>query len=403
MKKTVFFIFCTFLCLSASGRQKTVYLSDYGSLADISATLTKAIGDIDGKRLILPSDSFDIGNLTIQGHKNFSIVGNSTIISCGDFIIKNSSDFEIKGIGIRGTVNKFAYFNIIGDCAGFTIHDCTFDSQKNVKGENMLYGIHVICDTSNPFKSYRNSPRHFSIYNNRVSNTRFDGILLHANCSDFDIYHNVIDKAGCIGVEVEGRLGGSNRSTTVQTCKNAKIYKNQISNCGDWGILLMWADSIEIDHNDCLNNYGSFLSIGSKNADIKDNIFEGTHKGFELSNEYYALSKGYNTNIKVIRNKIKGYPRAEYRGVVDIRHCRDILFDRNQVEAIIRDNCSMINITSSDDVMVKENRFMSPLTKKNFLNLRKGIALDPQTSEVVTFLKNDNIKVEHNQFDSYKK
>lgn len=399
------FVLTLFMLLISAfmhAKQKVVYFEDYYKTGSSKyATLVRAVADIDGKRLILPSDSFDIGNLAIEGHKNFSIVGNSTIISCGDFTIKNSSDFEIKGIGIRGTVNKFAYFNIIGNCSNFKIHDCTFDSQKDVKGENMLYGIHVICDTSNPLKSYQNSPRHFSIYNNRVSNTRYDGILLHANCSDFDVYHNNIENASCIGVEVEGRLGGM-QNTTVRSCRNAKIYKNIIRNCGDWGILLMWVDNINVCYNECLNNYGCFLSIGCKNAMIKQNCFEGTSKGFEISQEFYSLDKGVNDGVKIYNNIIEGPPRASLRGTIDFRHCKNVIFRHNKIIAVPKTGGAQLSIVSADSIDVDCNTFSIKGTGKSFPRLLRGNANDPETGKVSTMFDNGNIKLMNNTFEGKK-
>lgn len=381
--------------------QKTVYLKDYYKFGSKFAALMQAIANIDGKCLVLPKDSFDIGNLTIEGHKNFSIVGNSTIISCGNFTIKNSSDFEIKGVGIRGTAKKFASFNVIGDCCNFKIHNCTFDSQKNAKGENMLYGIHVISDTENPKQDFNNSPRYFSIYNNRVKNTRYDGILIHSLCSNFSVYHNDIENASCIGLEIEGRLGGM-KNTTVSPCRNAEIYKNTISNSGGWGILLMWVDSVNVLRNECTNNYGCFLSIGCKDALIKRNRLEGTSMGFEISQEFYSLDKGVNDGVKIYNNIIEGQPRAALRGAVDFRHCKNVIFRNNKIIAIPKKGGVQLSIVSADSVDIEGNTFSIKGIDKSFPRLLRGNANDPETGKVSTLFNNSNIELNNNIFKSGK-
>lgn len=379
-----------------NAQQKIVYLNNFSKSVDFEIALKKAIADIDDKRLILPPDSFDIGDVTIQGHKNFSIVGNSTIVSCGKFTIRDCCNFDIKSICIRGTKSKFAYFNIIGNCHDFKIHECNFDSPRNAKDKNMFYGIHVMGDFSKPKMSFYNSPRRFSIYDNRVSNTRYDGILVHACCSDFKIHHNLVNKAGCIGVEVEGRCGG-NQSTTVCPCRKSKVYKNIIRNCDDWGILLMWVDGIKIYRNKCINNYGAFLSIGCKSGIIKYNTLEGREKGFEISQEVYSVEKGVNDGIEIYRNKIKGKARYSNYGSVDFRHCRNVIFRDNIITVIPREGGANIAIMSADNVLVRGNIFIERNKSSTFISVIKGNVIDPETKKSVNHIFfNNNILLKDN-------
>lgn len=320
------YVFYLFIAINSHiNALPNITLEKYGNLKteNITIILQRALNDIDNKCLILPKGILSIKDVQIENKKNFKIKGDSTIIQCGKFDIKNCNNFDISQIQVHGTINKFAYFNIIGNCYRFSIHHCSFYSEKDNNQNNTFYGIHIMCDKSQTQKSFNNSPREFKIYQNKIKNTRFDGILIQALCSNFKIYKNSIQDSQCIGIEIEGRLG-NNKNTTVFPCKQGNIYNNNITNCGDWGILLMWVQNVNIYNNICNNNNGCFLSIGSQNIHIYKNSFEGTQKGFEISQEYYSINKGINDNIWIYKNKIIGRPRAEQRGVIDIRHARNI-------------------------------------------------------------------------------
>lgn len=234
-------------CIYSITKLQKVYLSKYGdtNVTNINRTLCKAISHINGKCLILPNNNIDLEDIVIKNKSNFEIEGRGKVIICGKFIIENCSNFQVKQLNLKGTIKKFTYFDVIGDCSNFSIHNCTFDSDKDKNNLNTFYGIHVHCDFSNNNNNFSNSPRNFSIYNNTVSNAKYDGILVHASCSNFTIRDNIVRSAGCIGIEVEGRLGGNDK-TSVCGCKNVNIINNKISNCGDWGFLLMWVKNIVV-------------------------------------------------------------------------------------------------------------------------------------------------------------
>ena len=348
------------LNISASKlKLKEVQLSDYGLIDSlhISQTLEKAISDINGKRLSLPRQPLDIDNISIRGKSQFAIVGSKEHpISCKDFRINDCNDFDLSGLYIKGTKEKFATFYIVGDCERFQIHDCRFDSEKGKDGHNSFYGIHVITDTSKPNYGYHNSPRNFKISNNNVNNTRYDGILAHEYCSDFIIESNKIVGAECIGIEIEGRLGG-NKSTTVHPCKNATVRNNKMYNCGDWGILLMWTDNVMVRNNECINSYGAFLSIGCTNLKVKNNIFEGINKGFEVSQEYYKISNGINNHVIVKGNRIRAKARRNNYGVIDIRHARNVVVKKNKITSLYRDKTAYVLLASCQNVIIDNNKF----------------------------------------------
>lgn len=394
----VLILLCTSIAISAKGLTR-VELSEYGAITPdkIEETLVSAINDIEGKRLILPETALNIGNLTIKGKNNFEIVGSkNNPICCMDFLIQDCSDFELSRLFIKGTKEKFATFYIKGDCSNFSIHDCLFDSEKGADGHNQFYGIHVIADGSNPKASYENSPRHFRIYNNLVKNTRYDGILAHAHCYDFVIEKNTIIGAECIGIEVEGRYGGLN-NTTVHPCKDVIIRNNLMYDCGDWGVLLMWVDNIKVYGNKSYNAFGTFLSIGCTNLEVKNNILEGTHKGFELSNEFFKIENGINNHILVKGNTIVGRARGDERGVLDVRHSRNVVIKKNKVYSIYRDNSAMVSVASSQDVLLRANIFN---TKDNVLPtaILFNNVVDCETEKAAPDLDVKNVSILSNTF-----
>lgn len=356
----ILFALLSSMNISASKHKlKEVQLSDYGLIDSlhISQTVEKAISDIDDKQLLLPRQPIDIGIISIRGKSHFAIVGSKEHpITCKDFRIDDCNDFDLSGLYIKGTKEKFSTFYIVGDCERFQIHDCRFDSEKGKDGHNTFYGIHIITDTKKPNYGFHNSPRQFRIYDNNVRNTRYDGILAHAYCSDFIIEKNTIVGAECIGIEIEGRLGG-NKSTTVHPCKNATVRNNIMYNCGDWGILLMWTDNVMVRNNECINSYGAFLSIGCTNLRVKNNLFEGTNKGFEVSQEWYRVSNGINNQIVVTRNLIKAKARGANCGVIDIRHARNVKVKKNKITSLYRDKTAYVLLASCQNIMIDKNKF----------------------------------------------
>ena len=402
MKRLLLLIICI-SCISmysCAKKMEKVELAQYGSLesSQIAATLAKAVADIEGKRLILPDIPLNIGNLQIANKRNFAIKGNlNQPITCKDLRFYNCSAFDLSALYIMGTKDKFATFYVVGDCTDFTIHNCKFDSEKNTEGHNTFYGIHVIADTQRPDPSYDNSPRRFRIYDNEIRNTRYDGILAHGHCSDFVIEGNTIIGAECIGIESEGRYGGAAANTTVHPCKNAVIRNNVMQNCGDWNVLLMWTDNVKVYGNRCYNGFGSFLSIGCTNLIAKNNILEGTHKGFELSNEFFKIENGINDNVLIKGNTIVGKARAVNRGVLDIRHSRNVTVKKNKVASIHRDNTAMVSIASSKHVRVESNKFETGgevLTNSVLFNN----VPDYETKAAVPPLDVEDVSVSNNTF-----
>lgn len=396
--------FCSFLLLfiilsSKLYALQKVSLEKYGDIKteEVTTVLQKAFNDIENKCLILPKDILNANNLTIENKSNFKIIGSLSILQCGKFEIKNCNQFEIEKLKIYGTKKKFAYFNIVGNCNNFSIHHCKFNSEKDDKGNNTFYGIHIKCDNNNSQKSYTNSPRFFKIYQNEIKNTRYDGILIHALCSNFNVYKNTVDSAQCIGIEIEGRLG-NNKNTSVYPCKNGRIYKNDITNCGDWGILLMWAHNIQIYKNISKNNIGCFLSIGCTNSSIYQNFLEGIKKGFEISQEYYSISKGINDSIWIYNNKITGKPRAEKRGVIDIRHAQNIYFEKNKIICIHNKNSGCFSIASARNIYIKSNHIQN-FNEIYFSKILSYETPDPENNQLYPIKSEKNI-IENNIFNN---
>ena len=378
-----------------AGKLIAVNLSDYGKVDEgsLNVTIKRAIDDIEGKCLILPPWPIDIDEIVIRGKNNFAIKGDTTYaLTCRNFLIQDCSDFEISGLFIKGLVNKFASFNIVGDCNKFRIHGCLFDSQKDGDGHYTFYGLHIMTDTKKPDNGFHNSPRNFRVYDNVVRHTRYDGILVHAYCSDFVIEKNKIVGAECIGIEVEGRLGGLKR-TTVHPCRNATIRKNETYDCGGWGVLLMWADNVTVVKNKCFNSLGAFLSIGCTNVNIRNNLFEGRSLGFEISQEYYKVSNGINNHIVVAGNTIKAKARGDNRGVIDIRHARNIKIKKNYVTSIFRDKTAYVSLASCQNVEMNNNRFSYEGRSLPDLIYKTNVP-DPETGKDVPELNLDNLTIQ---------
>ena len=220
--------------------------------------------------------------------------------------------------------------------------------------------------------------------------------MAHAHCSDFVIEKNTIIGAECIGIEVEGRYGGFN-NTTVHPCKNAVIRNNVMQDCGDWNVLLMWTDNVKVYGNRCYNGFGSFLSIGSTNLIVKNNILEGTHKGFELSNEFFKITNGINDHILIKGNTIIGKARAAGRGVFDIRHSQNVTVKGNKVSSLYRDNSAMISVASSTHIAIHKNDFVAEGQKLQNTLLFNNVP-DYETKQDVPNLDIKDILISKNKF-----
>lgn len=378
MIRCILLLFVLLFSLNISAdrhKLKKVQLSYYGliDIQHITQTINRAILDLDGKKLILPDQPIDISNISIRGKSHFAIVGNKEYpITCKDFKICDCNDFDLSGLYIKGTKDKFTTFDIVGDCEFFKIHNCRFDSEKGKDGHNTFYGIHIITDTSKQNYGYHNSPRNFRVYNNEVENTRYDGILAHAYCSNFIIERNKIVGAECIGIESEGRLGGF-KNTTVHSCKNAVIRNNSTLNCGDWGILLMWTDNAKVYNNKCINSFGAFLSIGCTDLIVKNNIFEGRNKGFEISQEFFKVSNGINNHIMISGNTIKAKARADNRGVLDICHAKNVVVKKNTIMSLYRDKTAYVSLCSCQNIKIKRNVFLYNQQSLTYLVLKANL------------------------------
>ena len=127
--------------------------------------------------------------------------------------------------------------------------------------------------------------------------------------------------------------------------------------CGDWGVLLMWTDGVKVYKNNCVNSFGAFLSIGCTNLVVKNNVFEGRNKGFEISQEFYKVSNGINNHVVVTGNTIKAKARSANRGVLDIRHARDVVVKKNRITSLYRDETAYVSLASCQQVTILKNRF----------------------------------------------
>lgn len=395
MGKYLLFLLLIFSLDISAEKLIAVDLSDYGKVDEesLDVTLKRAIDDIEGKRLKLPPLPIVVEDVIINGKNNFAIEGDTAfVINCRNFIIQDCNNFEISGLYIKGLVRKFARFNIIGDCSIFKIHDCLFDSEKGKDGHNTFYGIHIITDTKKNDYGYHNSPRNFIVCKNVVKHTRYDGILAHAYCSDFVIEKNKIIDSECIGIEVEGRLGGL-KTTTVHPCKMATIRNNEMRDCGDWGILLMWADKVKVYNNSCINSYGAFLSIGCTSLYVKNNMFEGRRKGFEISQEFYNVENGINNHVVVTGNTIIAMARGDNRGVLDIRHARNIDIKNNMIIALYRERSAYVSLASCQNVTIKKNEFMFVDEPLKYLIFKSNVP-SPETNRNVPDLDIKDLKIQ---------
>lgn len=375
-----------------------VELSHYGSLEvdSIQNTFQRAVDDLNGKKLVIPAQKISLGKLDIIGKKNFEIeFSYGGEVNCEQLRLIDCQKFSFHGMNLKGTREKFAVFDVIGNSYRFSIYDCKFDSEKDEDGQNTFYGIHVRANWYMKNRKYENSPRDFKIYDNQIRNTKYDGILIHAHCSDFVIENNLVEDAQCIGIEVEGRYGGW-KNTTVHPCKNAIIRNNKISRSGDWGILLMWVDSAKVYDNVSNSAVGAFLSIGCSNMEVKRNVFEGIKKGFEISQEFYKIGNGINYNIVVEDNVILGKPRDNNRGALDIRHAKNIKVKNNKFECLFKPNAACISVVSSRDVVVNNNEF----TAKNGMPFRTLIdeGADPELGMFNDSLSIENIDLRNNRY-----
>ena len=388
--------------VSCAARLTTVRLEDYGDTTtpeSAGETFIKALNDISGKRLLLPPVLIRLTNdYTLKDCKNFEIVGSPDggRLECRIFMLLDCQDFVVEGLSFYGTREQFASFYVIGDCVNFEIRRCFCDSERDENGFNTFYGIHVAGRADDPNSSDANSPRNFKIHHNEVRNTRYDGILVHGHCSDFVIEKNTVIAPQCIGIEVEGRFGDLT-TTTVHRCRRGIVRDNFISDCGDWGILLMWSDNIVVTRNESRNAVGTFLSIGCSDLKVTHNILEGTQKGFEISQEFFAVEKGINQRIKIRNNEITGVARSEGRGAVDIRHSDDVDFRGNTVKLIYKPHSSAVSVCSSVGVTMVDNDFQA-VDKELPEAISFADVADPETGAEVPSLSVGEIKITRNKF-----
>ncbi|MBO4670278.1 MAG: right-handed parallel beta-helix repeat-containing protein [Bacteroidales bacterium] len=387
---------------ACAAKLTTVRLEDYGEVMTPEAageTLVKALNDISGKRLLLPPTLIRLTHdFTVKDCSNFEIVGNpfGGRIECRIFMILDCQDFVVDGLSFYGTKEQFASFYVIGNCHDFEICRCSCDSEKDEDGNNTFYGIHICGRADDPNTSFANSPRNFKVHDNIVRNTRYDGILAHGHCSDFVIENNTVIAPQCIGIEVEGRFGDVN-TTTVHPCRRGIVRDNFISDCGDWGILLMWSDNITVTRNESRNAFGTFLSIGCTNLKVTRNILEGTHKGFEVSQEFFSIQKGINKGIKIRNNEISCAAREAGRGAVDIRHSDNVDFRNNTVKLIYKPQSSAVSVCSSVDVTMVDNVFQT-VGEELPETISFADVIDPETGSDVQELSVKGIRITRNRF-----
>lgn len=401
--KLVLYLCILMLPVTACGaRRTTVRLEDYGDISTPEAagrTLITALNDVSGKRLLLPPILIRLTeDFTLKDGRDFELVGNPAggRLESKIFMLLDCQDFVVDGMSFFGTREQFASFYVIGDCRNFEIRNCSCDSERDEQGDNTFYGIHVCGRADIPDASYANSPRNFKIHHNNVRNTRYDGILVHGHCSDFTIENNTVVAPQCIGIEVEGRFGDL-LTTTVHPCRRGVVRDNYIADCGDWGILLMWSDNITVTRNESRNAAGTFLSIGCSDLKVTRNILEGTRKGFEISQEFFAIDKGINRRIKVRNNQITGAARAEGRGVVDIRHSDNVDFRNNTVKLIHKPQSSAVSVCSSVGVTMVDNDFQT-LGEELPETVSFADVTDPETGGEVPELSLKGVRITRNKF-----
>lgn len=375
-----------------------VHLSEYGSLSpdSIQNTLLRAVNDLDGKNLVIPGMRMSLDKIDVLGKHDFEmefLPGGE--VNCEQFRLIDCQNFTFHGLNLKGTKEKFAIFDVIGYCFGFSIYDCHFDSEKDDQGNNTFYGIHVRSNWYMPNRTYANSPHNFKIYGNTIRNTRYDGILVHANCSDFLIEDNIVEDAKCIGIEIEGRYGGW-KNTTVQPCKKAIIRNNKMNRCGDWGILLMWSDSTSVINNVSKGAYGSFLSIGCKNLEVRSNVLEGMSKGFEVSQEFYKIENGINEDVVIEDNQIIAKPRDNNRGALDIRHAKNVVVKDNKVNCLFKPNAACVSVASSKNIKVFDNEFYAEKGMPYRTMLDEVV--DPETGQNVNVLRLSDVDLRNNKY-----
>ncbi|MBR5042211.1 MAG: right-handed parallel beta-helix repeat-containing protein [Bacteroidales bacterium] len=400
------FLICIFLLTapvaSCTARMTDVHLEDYGDVNTpevAGETFIKALNDISGKRLLLPPVLIRLtDDFTLKDCWNFEIVGNPAggHLECKIFMLLDCRDFAVDGMSFYGTKEQFASFYVIGDCKNFEIRGCRCDSEKDDAGNNTFYGIHVCGRADDPNASYADSPRNFKIHDNVVRNTRYDGILVHGHCSDFIIEKNTVVAPQCIGIEVEGRFGDLH-TTTVHRCRRGVVRDNYITDCGDWGILLMWSDGITVTRNESRNAFGTFLSIGCTDLKVTRNILEGTQKGFEISQEFFAIEKGINRMIRIRNNEITCAARSSGRGAVDIRHSENVDFRNNTVKLIYKPQSSAVSVCSSVDVTMVDNDFRT-IGEELPETVSFADVTDPETGGEVPELSVRDVRITRNKF-----
>ena len=182
----------------------------------------------------------------------------------------------------------------------------------------------------------------------------------------------------------------------MHRCRRGVIRNNHISDCGDWGILLMWSDNIVVTDNESRNAAGTFLSIGCKDLRVTRNILEGTRKGFEISQEFFAVEKGINEHIVVRNNTITCIARADGRGAVDIRHSRDVVFRGNKVKVAGRVSSGAISVSSSVGVKITDNEFSGDGELPRYAVLCSNV-LDPETGQDVPGLDLTQVRIVRNR------
>lgn len=135
------------------------------------------------------------------------------------------------------------------------------------------------------------------------------------------------------------------------------------------------------------------MSIGCTNVNIRNNLFEGRSLGFEISQEYYKVSNGINNHIVVAGNTIKAKARGDNRGVIDIRHARNIKIKKNYVTSIFRDKTAYVSLASCQNVEMNNNRFSYEGRSLPDLIYKTNVP-DPETGKDVPELNLDNLTIQ---------
>jgi hypothetical protein len=336
--------------------QNTGFVSakDFGVVGDgvhdDTAALQAAIDNVDGKILILPKDAtINVDIIFINGHHNFTIVGNNCVINA-NVLFNGCTNFKLISLHVRGE-NKYNTFRI-QNCANFEVDSSYFEGLDYDSDGTSLEGLHIL------------SSSQFKVTKNVVKNVRLDGILIHSNCSQFVVTDNLVTGAGAIGIEVEGRTGQSYDNPQMARCYDGLVANNIINNCADWALLCLFSYRINFIDNVGANNAGIGLMAGCNKVNFSHNTLSAYQKGLEINSEHFLYSVARNNSIVVNDNLLQGPPKKNsiygWAGIVTVRFSSDVTISDNHINYLYSateyyNDASYISIAESSRVSVEGN------------------------------------------------